>query len=157
MDDLKRRVRVGRSHVGFGVYAARQFRPKDTIGRVHGETIHDPEHQSDYCVELSHDRGLEPAAPFRYVNHSCRPNCELVQVDVYEEDDSLVDTEMWIEAVSEIESGEQLTIDYAWPAEVAIPCRCGSPNCRGWIVAEEELPQLTGGKVDEPDENTLVL
>jgi len=36
-----------------------------------------------------------------------------------------------------IAPGEQLTIDYAWPAWAAVPCACGAPECRGWIVAKE--------------------
>ena len=35
--------------------------------------------------------------------------------------------------------GDELTIDYAWEAEAAIPCLCAAENCRGWIVAIEEL------------------
>ena len=30
-----------------------------------------------------------------------------------------------------------MTIDYAWPADSAIRCQCGSENCRGWIVASD--------------------
>ena len=55
------------------------------------------------------------------------------------EESSLGLPEIWIEAIAEINPGDQLTIDYGWPADSAIPCRCGAINCRGWIVAEEEL------------------
>ena len=39
-------------------------------------------------------------------------------------------------------SGEELTIDYAWPANAAIVCRCGAGTCRGWIVSPEELSDV---------------
>jgi hypothetical protein len=44
-----------------------------------------------------------------------------------------------------IEPGEELTIDYAWPAEAAIPCACGAAGCRCWIVAAEELRVVMQG------------
>jgi len=31
-------------------------------------------------MELGSCSALEPDPPFRYVNHSCRPNCELVEI-----------------------------------------------------------------------------
>ncbi len=168
-DALDPGVRVGPSPIGLGVFAVREFMPTEAIGRVDGITIDDPEHGSDYCMELSEKLGLEPAAPFRFINHSCRPNCTLTQVRVLWDDDegqddegqddegqddegqddegqddgAPVERELWIEALGQIPPGEQLTIDYAWPADSAIPCGCGSSNCRGWIVAEEELDQLT--------------
>ena len=55
------------------------------------------------------------------------------------EDDA--DADIWVEALRDIMPNEELTIDYAWPAERAIKCFCGKPLCRGWIVdlAEREL------------------
>jgi hypothetical protein len=95
-------------------------------------------------MDLGGDMGLEPEAPFRYLNHACRPNCELAQIDVYDDDDRFCETQMWVYALTEIEPGEQLLIDYAWPAEVAIPCGCEGPDCRGWIVAADEAHHLAG-------------
>lgn len=60
------------------------------------------------------------------------------------EDDA--DAEIWVETLEDIMLGEELTIDYAWPADRAAKCLCGKPQCRGWIVdpAERELlPQET--------------
>ncbi len=135
-------VRVGAAEFGFGVFALERIRPGETIGYVEGTVIDDPEHGSDYCMELTTTQGLEPYAPFRFVNHSCQPNCALLHVEVIYDDRSPPETEICIEALEEIEPGEQLTIDYAWPAGEAIPCGCGSANCRGWIVAEEEANLL---------------
>ena len=135
-------VRIGDSPFGLGLFATRRFRPEETVGQVVGETIDDPDHGSDYCMDLFNGLSLEPGAPFRYLNHSCQPNCTLVHCEVEDEDGRACQPEMWVEALSAIRPGEQLTIDYAWPAELAIPCGCGSPNCRGWIVAQEQLHQL---------------
>jgi len=132
-------VRVEQTEVGLGVFAAREFVPNEAIGHVLGTVVHDPRHGSDYCMELDEDRGLEPAAPFRFVNHSCHPNSQLIHIESTREDGRPGTTEIWVEAIRGIEPGEQVTIDYGWPAEAAIPCRCHSSNCRGWIVDEEEL------------------
>jgi hypothetical protein len=71
--------------------------------------------------------------------------------DTFEEDDESgsdeqffeddADAEIWIEAIHDIMPNEELTIDYAWPADRAVKCLCGKPKCRGWIVdpAEQKL------------------
>jgi len=140
MEHQQESVRIGPTAMGLGVFAVKPFRSEETIGRVCGTVVNDPEHESDYCIELYNGAAFEPASPFRYVNHSCRPNCALVQAEA--DDEQPAEPEVWIEAVAEIQAGEQLTIDYAWPAEAAIPCDCHSPECRGWIVAEDELHHL---------------
>jgi hypothetical protein len=57
---------------------------------------------------------------------------------VFEDD---ADAEIWIESIRDIMPDEELTIDYAWPADRAVKCLCGATRCRGWIVdpAEREL------------------
>lgn len=145
-------VRVGDSSLGQGVFATRHFYAKETVGRVEGATIRDPGYGSEYCMELDSIHSLEPEAPFRFLNHSCQPNCELVVVEAEEVSDGSpkaedaptlwVASEVWVEALTSIEPGDQLTIDYAWPFEEAIPCQCGSPKCRGWIVDADQLDQL---------------
>ena len=125
-------IRIALTHIGQGVFATQSFKAKESIGQVRGKTIYDPEYQSNYCIELGDDRVLEPIPPFRYLNHSCHPNCKLVT-----ENDKI-----WINTIRPINPGDQLTIDYAWPAESAIPCACGKKNCRGWIVDKKELKLL---------------
>jgi hypothetical protein len=65
-----------------------------------------------------------------------------VELEVEPEFEDDVDSEIWVEALRDILPGEQLTIDYAWPAEKAIKCQCGCKNCRGWIIAADELELL---------------
>ena len=60
--------------------------------------------------------------------------------NLYNDNDQSV--EIWVETVRDIYPGEQLTIDYSWPADRAVKCLCGSPNCRGWIVDPEELDDI---------------
>ncbi len=140
-------VEVSPTETGLGVFAKRYFLPNEIVGGMDGIVIDDPEHGSDYCVALTGTRALEPDAPFCYLNHSCQPNCELLRSESVESCDPVEEfgeeqPEIWVEAIREIAPGEQLTIDYAWPADAAIPCLCESSQCRGWIVAEEEMGDL---------------
>jgi hypothetical protein len=68
---------------------------------------------------------------------------------VYDENDEQGATgslSLWLEILREISPDEQITIDYAWPAEAAIPCQCGTASCRGWIVSEEGLGEVMSGR-----------
>jgi hypothetical protein len=136
--DLSERIRVGETEVGKAVFAASGFQKGNKIARIDGEEISDPQYGSSYCMALSDTTSLEPAEPFRFLNHSCQPNCELV---LWEDDDPR-DDELCLHAVTNIQLGDELTIDYGWPAQSAIPCRCGAQKCRGWIVSEEDLSKL---------------
>jgi uncharacterized protein len=73
--------------------------------------------------------GDVPWNPARYLNHSCSPNCE-AEVD---------EDQIWLVASREIRAGEELTFNYGFDLESYrdYPCSCGSPNCVGFIVAEE--------------------
>lgn len=142
MRSVQGRVRVGRVEYGRAVFAERRFRRGQTIGLVRGYVIDDPDYGSDCCIDLGAPLSLEPTAPFRYLNHSCAPNCEFL---ICEPDVAGVAPEVLLTATTTIAPGEELTIDYAWPANSAIPCLCRAANCRGWIVDPAELPLIAAG------------
>ena len=68
----------------------------------------------------------------RFINHSCDPNCETV----------IERGRVFIEAIRNIEPGEELGYDYklTWestddPSELAnYACRCGAKRCRGTML-----------------------
>lgn len=72
--------------------------------------------------------------PAKYINHSCDPNCEAI-----EEEDGRV----FISALKNIGAATELSYDYAYERtaehtdadEKLYVCRCGSPKCRGTIMA----------------------
>ena len=68
----------------------------------------------------------------RLINHSCAPNCE----------SELIGGRVWITALRNIAPGEELTYNYGYDLDEYRdhPCRCGSENCLGYIVAEEFFP-----------------
>lgn len=144
-------VWVAECPLGQGVFASRPFPANTFVGEIVGEQVKGSHYGSDYAIDLEDGTTLEPSPPFRYLNHSCDPNCELVFLTADGEivEDSArprIEGEprdsVQLFTLRDIAEGEQLSIDYHWPAEVAIPCRCGADNCRGWIVAPEELDKL---------------
>ncbi len=71
----------------------------------------------------------------RFINHSCSPNCETEQ----DEDDRI-----WIVSIRAIKKGEELSYNYGYDIDnwKDHPCRCGSENCVGHIVAEKHWAKL---------------
>jgi hypothetical protein len=134
-------VRVGLAAYGLGVFSLRAFSAREVLGPIEGRFFQDDIYESDYCMELGENGCIEPDAPFRFLNHSCRPNCSLREYEVAD-DDGTCHLELWLAVETAIAPGEQMTIDYGWPAKHAIPCRCGSPLCRRWVVAADELKQV---------------
>ena len=72
--------------------------------------------------------------PARFLNHGCAPNCET----------ELDEGRVWVLALRDIQTGEELTFNYGYGLEEYAdnPCRCGAPACVGFIVAEEFFDQV---------------
>jgi uncharacterized protein len=105
------------------------------IGQMTGKVITGDDYDPDYVVDLGDYGVLDPKAPFRYLNHSCEPNCELLEWESTGDGSP----QIWVHALRTVRPSEQLTIDYGWPADSAIPCLCGAASCRGWVVDQSEL------------------
>ena len=73
------------------------------------------------------------ACQTRWFNHSCEPNTEVCSKWDHEADT----LRAWWVALKDIPVGEEITYDYAFVAEVAEPCACGTPGCRGLIVDDD--------------------
>ena len=139
-------VRIGETPVGKGVFSERSYPLHAIIGEITGKLVTESANGSQYAFEIDDRTQLEPDAPFRYLNHSCEPNCEF---DSFEDDEEhgFVAAPLYLIALREISSGEELTIDYNWPASCAIRCECAAASCRGWIVSLDEL-DLRNGNCD---------
>ncbi|MCH5374603.1 MAG: SET domain-containing protein-lysine N-methyltransferase [Planctomycetes bacterium] len=133
---------MGRTRVGKGIFAQKHYREHDIIGEIKGTIIADPDYGSEYCFRVGDDACLEPDPPFRFVNHSCEPNCEFDWFAHQTDDDGGIETRVYLIALQHIKPGDELVIAYNWSAESAIPCRCGSPNCCGWVVDPEDLSKI---------------
>lgn len=75
----------------------------------------------------------------RWINHSCRPNCEAV---LEENEKDPKKSKVFIEARRAIKAGDELTYDYGItldePHTARLKkiwaCRCGAPNCSGTML-----------------------
>lgn len=137
-----RRAVVGQSAIGKGVFAGRPLRRGEVVGQIRGQLTADSNVDPYYCMEMDNGLFLIPKAPFRYLNHRCVPNCRLFMWDDEPVDPTTNTRPLFVEALRSIAPGVELTIDYAWPAYLAIPCHCNSRRCRGHIVDPKELPLL---------------
>ena len=72
--------------------------------------------------------------PARYMNHSCDGNCEALNTG----------GEIWIVAIQDIKKGDELVYDYGYDMEHFMdhPCLCGSDNCIGYIVREDQRKKV---------------
>lgn len=143
-------VDVRAAKFGQGVFANRQILRRQIVGEVLGQVIADLNYSSNYCMDMGNGSQIEPSYPFRFMNHCCEPNCELIYYEphaVTAAQEHLLDR-LFVRALKKINRGEELLIDYAWPKEIAIRCGCGSKKCRGWIVRPEEVRQMQNGKAN---------
>jgi hypothetical protein len=143
-----RRLQVRRSGVhGQGVFALQPIAAGETIIEYTGEVItweealrrhpHDPS-QPDHTFyfHIDDERVIDGKVGgnlSRWINHACDPNVEA--------DDS--SGRIFLQALRDIEPGDELFFDYGLviderytPAlKKRFECRCGSPDCRGTMLA----------------------
>jgi len=149
---LSQLIRVGQTHVGRGVFARRRIAGDVVLGEILGDHLADHPEDSSYVMELPSFKLLEPAPPLRFLNHSCDPNCEIFYWEA--DPGEIQEDRLWLQTIRPIEPGEELLIDYAWPADAASPCRCGAANCRGWICDPAELHLVAIREAQPAEERT---
>jgi SET domain-containing protein len=137
-----RSPQVRRCRVGRGVFARRYYAAGEVIGEILGTVIAGPDYSSPYCYSMGDDRTLEPDAPFRFLNHSCQPNSRFQWYDLQASASGAIERRVFVLALDAIRPGDEFTIDYCWPPEMAIPCLCGAANCRGWVIDLEDLAEF---------------
>ncbi len=115
-------VAVKRSAAGLGLYAARDFSRGETVIEYVGERVRGEHGRSNlYIFRVDHEWDIDGSPRWntaRYINHSCKPNCEAVNDD----------GRIFIVAKRKIRSGEELAYDYGeeYFKEYIEPkgCRC---------------------------------
>jgi len=136
------KIEVRKSGVhGQGVYAGQPIRKGTRIIEYRGERVsweEAPDKEDDphtFNFGLENGKVINPEIggnDARWINHSCDPNCEAV-----EEDDRI-----FIYAIRDIRSGEELLYDYQLEIDEPITkaskkkfaCHCGASNCRGTML-----------------------
>jgi uncharacterized protein len=140
------KVRRSRVH-GRGVFAVQPIKKGTRLIEYLGERVSHAEADRRYDDKKSYDNhtflfivdkhtvidagvGGNDA---RFINHSCDPNCEAINDR----------KRIFIEATKTIPAGTELVYDYQYERsddhtdedEKFYKCRCGSPKCRGTILA----------------------
>jgi uncharacterized protein len=110
-----------------------------------GESLRRCEQNNAFIFTLNDEQDLDGNVAWnaaRFINHSCAPNCEA------EKDDDRI----WIIATRDIQAGEEITFNYGYDLVdyKDYPCCCGSPQCVGYIVAEEFFEHVLNRRIGQP-------
>lgn len=155
-------VRRSKLH-GNGVFAARKIPAGTQIieykgarisaeeaDRRHPTNPDDPNHT--FYFALSSGRvidGGDKGNDARWFNHSCEPNCE--------SEENASGKRVFIRALRDIKRGEELVYDYGLVIDGRITkklkeayrCLCGSPDCRGTMLALKTKKSKSAGKTEK--------
>jgi len=129
------RLYVGRSAIeGRGCFLAAAVKARHKVAELQGERISHAEGRrrmrgqrririSDVDDRTAIDMNRRGDAT-AFINHSCAPNLFL----------RVQHGHPIVYALRDIRAGEELLLDYGDSHhDGKLRCRCGAPNCRGWI------------------------
>jgi SET domain-containing protein len=128
-------LKVGKSRIhGWGVFAVEPIPSGCDVIEYVGEIVTPRElcrrvknAGETHAIELDQMRTIDGSvggSGAEIINHSCSPNMRYRRSRDH----------VFVRSIRSIEPGEELTADYRFRSEVPkVPCRCGSPNCRGTI------------------------
>ncbi|MDO9112775.1 MAG: SET domain-containing protein-lysine N-methyltransferase [Polaromonas sp.] len=163
--DAGRRIQTRVSNVhGKGVFAVQDLAEGETLIEYVGEVItwkealrrhphdpKDPNHTFYFHIDEKHVIDAKYGGnSSRWINHSCNPNCEADEQD----------GRVFIKALRNIKAGDELFYDYGLIIDAPYtkkllaeyPCWCGSPDCRGTLLApKDEKPGKKKQKKNKPE------
>jgi SET domain-containing protein len=119
------------------VISLQKINKGDAVLKIEGEISSVP---SKYSIQIGENKHIESyssdpldkRSAWRFINHSCDPNCF---IDI---------RKMQLIALSDIEPGEEITFDYTTTEfEMAAPfyCNCNSGNCLKHIRGKKYLAE----------------
>jgi SET domain-containing protein len=122
-----------RADIRRGIRIIEYVGPKLTKAKAQAELAK----QNYYIFTLDDDYDIDGSVewnPARFINHSCKPNCE-VEIDR---------DRIWVLARRSIKAGEELTYNYSYDLDdyEDRPCNCGARECVGYMVAEQYFKTL---------------
>jgi len=159
-----RRIQTRKSGVhGKGVFALADLAEGETLIEYIGEVVtwkealrrhphdpKDPNHTFYFHIDEKHVIDAKVGGnSSRWINHSCKPNCEA------DEEKGRV----FIKALRNIKSGEELFYDYGLIIDARYtpkllaeyPCWCGAQKCRGTLLAPKDKADKSD-KADKKDQ-----
>lgn len=126
------RVAPSKIH-GYGLFAGRDFAEGEPVLVVDGVVRRAEEVAHElHCLWLDDQHELDMVDQSRWVNHACDPNLRIER--------SSVDGAVRVRMIARrgIAAGEELSFDYSFAREDAVPCTCGGAGCVGWIVDRDD-------------------
>ena len=146
-----RRIQTRTSGVhGKGVFAVQDLAEGETLIEYIGEIInwkealrrhpHDPKDANHtFYFHIDEDHVIDAkygGNSSRWINHSCKPNCEADEQE----------GRVFIKALRNIPAGQELFYDYGLIIDAPYtrkllaeyPCWCGTKNCRGTLLAPKD-------------------
>lgn len=130
-------VRLAAAADGQGVFAERAYAAGEAILIFTGEEMTTEEADRRdvrrHCLDVGPGRQLYVDPPARFLNHACDPNAGLRDA-------------VTLAAIRPIPAGAEIRFDYSTcvpDPSWALDCRCGSPLCRGRVVAFPCLDEKT--------------
>lgn len=121
-------TRVGRSSAGLGLFATRAYKKGERIIEYFGRVISKEEEytsRSKYLFEIHSRKTIDGTTReniARYINHSCKPNCE----------PNIERGRIYIDTIKAIKPGEEFTYDYGeeYVDEHIKPYGCRCIKCK---------------------------
>ncbi len=131
---MKLEVREGTD--GRGVFAGERIPAGARIARFSGPFLRYAQTSATtYALQIGPDLYIgESGGVDDLFNHSCDPNAGV----------KISGTSAELRAIRDIAPGEEIVFDYSTTldeGDFTMPCRCGSPACRGLIGDGRDLPQ----------------
>lgn len=121
-----KKTSIKRSNAGLGLFSCESIKKRDFIIEYIGEVISRKEANKrggKYLFETSSDRVIDGKGRHnkaRYINHSCKPNCEI----------DVKGGRVFVLAIRDIKKGEELAYDYGkeYFDDIIVPdgCKCGN-------------------------------
>lgn len=135
---MKKKIKVAQSGIHHrGVFAVEEIARGERIVQYTGRLLTKAQSErskSFYLFELNRKYDVIGLNIARYINHSCKPNCET----------EIRNGQIWIRSIKKISKGEELTYNYHYDLEESkdFPCLCGQPGCVGAILAPHHWRKL---------------
>lgn len=125
--EKSRKTKIKRSRTGLGLFAEESIPEGSFIIEYVGDVITRKEADwrgGKYLFETSANRYIDGKArsnKARYINHSCKPNCEI----------EILRGRVLVFAARDIDDGEELSYDYGeeYFDEIIKPAGCGCISC----------------------------
>ncbi len=125
-------IKLRRGLSGFGIFASESIKKGTFIVEYWGPILNDEQTQKKagkYLFEVGKNKTIDGSSRknlARYINHSCRPNCEV----------TIRSGRVYIHAKKNIKSGEELHYDYGkeYFNEYIKPYGCRCEKCRGRVL-----------------------